>query len=121
MTKKILLVDDEPQVLRLLQLSLEQAGYQVATAENGQQALEQVASDKPDLVLMDSVMPLMDGMEALKRLKSNVATAEIPVVMLTAKDCPDEMAKSWEVGTDLYLTKPILTSELLDFIQTILS
>ena len=121
MTKKILLVDDEPQVLRLLQLSLEQAGYQVETAENGQQALEQVASNKPDLVLMDSVMPMMDGLEALKRLKNDATTAEIPVVILTANDCPAEMAKGWEIGTDLYLTKPILTSELLDFIQTILN
>jgi CheY-like chemotaxis protein len=119
MSKHILIVDDEPQVRRLLELSLEQAGYKVSTAEDGQQALEQVAKHKPDLVIMDSFMPVMDGLEALKRLKNNVATAAIPVVMLTANDCPNEMAKSWESGTDLFLSKPILTSELLDYIQTI--
>ena len=119
MTKHILIVDDEPQVLRLLELSLEQAGYKVTTAENGQQALECADRDKPDLVIMDSVMPVMDGLEALKQLKSNAATAEIPVVILTAKDSTSDMAQGWASGTDLFLTKPILTAELLDYIQTI--
>lgn len=119
MTKHILIVDDEPQVLRLLELSLEQAGYQVSTAENGQEALKFIATVKPDLVIMDSVMPVMDGIEALKQLKNNEATAAIPVILLTAKDSPSDMAKGWESGTDLFLTKPILTAELLDYIQTI--
>ena len=120
MSKKILIVDDEPQVLRLLQLSLEQAGYQVTTAGNGQEALEHVANDRPDLVLLDSVMPLMDGTEVVRRLKGNTDTAQIPVVILTANDSPNDMEKSWQSGTDLYLTKPILTAELLDYIHTIL-
>lgn len=121
MTKHILVVDDEPQVLRLLQLSLEQAGYQVSTAENGQEALEFVANTKPDLVIMDSVMPVMDGIEALQQLKNNEATADIPIILLTAKDSPADMAKGWDSGTDLFLTKPILTAELLDYLQTILN
>ena len=120
MSKKILIVDDEPQVLRLLQLSLEQAGYQVTTAEDGQEALNRVASDRPDLVIMDSVMPLMDGIEVVRRLKSDENTAQIPVVILTANDCSKDMEESWHSGTDLYLIKPILTAELLDYVHTIL-
>lgn len=121
MSKTILVVDDEPDVVRLLQVNLEQAGYQVITAENGQDALGRVAADNPDLILMDHMMPVMDGLEALKNLKGNQTTAKIPVVILTANNSYAEMAKGWESGTDLYLTKPIIVAELMSYIDCILS
>jgi len=119
MSKKILLVDDEQDVLRLLQVSLERAGYVVATAHNGQQALEHVAADSPDLIVLDQAMPIMDGFELLRHLKGAESTSAIPVVMLTA-NCSDEgMSQGWESGTDLYLVKPVLPAELIDFINCI--
>lgn len=121
MSKTILVVDDEQDTVRLLQFNLEKAGYRVITAENGQRALECVASNKPDLILMDHSMPVMDGLEALKHFKGNPATAEIPVVILTANASYSAMSKGWESGTDLYLTKPIMASELTSFIERILS
>lgn len=121
MSKTILVVDDEQDVIRLLQINLEQAGYQVITAENGKDALERVAERRPDLILMDHMMPVMDGLEALRNLKDDQTTAKIPVVILTANDSYSEMSKGWESGTDLYLTKPVPTAELMEFIDCILS
>jgi CheY-like chemotaxis protein len=121
MSKTILIVDDEQDVIQVLQLSLEQAGYQVISAENGQHALERVATHTPDLILMDQMMPVMDGLEALQHLKGNQATAAIPVVMLTANNSYAQMSEGWESGTDLYLTKPVPAVELIEFIDCILS
>ncbi len=121
MSKNILIVDDEPNTVRLLRLALEQANYRVTTAENGQQALECAAKDRPDLIVMDTVMPVMSGLDALQQLKSNVATADIPVVMLTAQDSSEEMSRGWKSGTDLYLTKPFFPAEVLSYIECILS
>jgi two-component system alkaline phosphatase synthesis response regulator PhoP len=121
MSKFILLVDDEPDVIYALKVSLEQAGYRVSTAENGQQALHTVANDRPDLILMDRMMPVMDGLEALRRLKDNPSTAHIPVVLLTGQDSYQDMEEGWKNGTDLYLTKPVFPAELLDYIRCILS
>ncbi len=121
MSKTILVVDDELDIVHVLQVQLEQAGYQVITAGNGQHALERVAADKPDLILMDHTMPFMDGLEALEKLKGNPATAQIPVIILTANDSYAQMSKGWEIGSDLYLTKPVPLSELRDIIGCILS
>lgn len=85
MPKKILAVDDEKHIVRLVQVNLEREGYTVITASNGQEALDHVAADRPDLIVMDVMMPQMDGLTALKRLKEDEATATIPVIMLTAK------------------------------------
>ena len=119
MPKKILVVDDEVDVLRLLQVSLEQAGYEVCTAGNGQEALECVAAEKPDLIVLDQGMPIKDGFETLRDLKGNADTSEIPVVMLTANSSDAGMSEGWESGTDLYLVKPILPAELVELINCI--
>lgn len=121
MPKTILVVDDEQDILRVLQMKLEQSGYQVVTAENGQEALERVAEEKPDLILMDQVMPVMDGLEALENLKGNQSTMQIPVIILTANDSYAQMSKGWEIGSDLYLKKPVPVTELIDFIDCILA
>lgn len=119
MSKIILAVDDEKHILRLVQINLEKAGYEVHTATNGQEALEKVKACRPDMVVMDVMMPIMDGFEALKELKSHPETARIPVIMLTAKAQDADVFHGWQSGADLYLTKPFNPLELLTFVKRI--
>jgi two-component system alkaline phosphatase synthesis response regulator PhoP len=120
MAKRILAVDDEKHILRLVQINLEKAGYDVFTASNGREAIEAVREHNPDLIVMDVMMPEMDGIEALKILKSDDATSSIPVVMLTAKAQDADVFQGWQSGADLYLTKPFNPMELLTFVKRIL-
>jgi len=120
MAKKILAVDDEKHILRLVQINLEKAGYEVLTGTNGREALEMVRAEKPDLVVMDVMMPEMDGFEALQKLKADPELAEIPVIMLTAKAQDADVFHGWQSGADLYLTKPFNPTELLTFVKRIL-
>ena len=119
MAKKILAVDDEKHILRLVQINLEKAGYEVVTGSNGREALEKVRSEKPELIVMDVMMPEMDGFEALKQLKADPETADIPVIMLTAKAQDADVFHGWQSGADLYLTKPFNPMELLTFVKRI--
>lgn len=119
MAKRILAVDDEKHIVRLVQINLEKEGYEVLTASNGRQALEIVASEHPDLIVMDVMMPEMDGFEALEKLKENPETCKIPVVMLTAKAQDSDVFRGWQSGTDLYLTKPFNPQELITFVKRI--
>ena len=119
MAKKILAVDDEKHILRLVQINLEKAGYEVVTGTNGREAVEKVRSEKPELVVMDVMMPEMDGFEALKVLKGDPETAAIPVIMLTAKAQDADVFHGWQSGADLYLTKPFNPMELLTFVKRI--
>ena len=119
MPKKILAVDDEKHIVRLVQVNLEKEGFEVTTASNGREALEKVAADKPDLVVLDVMMPEMDGFEALKKLKEDPATAGIPVIMLTAKAQDADVFRGWQSGADLYLTKPFNPQELITFVKRI--
>ncbi len=119
MPKKILAVDDEKHIVRLVQINLQKEGYEVITASNGREALEQVAAHKPDLVVMDVMMPEMDGFEALKKLKESDNTSSIPVIMLTAKAQDADVFKGWQSGADLYLTKPFNPLELITFVKRI--
>jgi two-component system alkaline phosphatase synthesis response regulator PhoP/two-component system response regulator VicR len=118
-SKKILAVDDERHIVRLVQVTLERAGYQVVPAFDGKEALKKVDSERPDLIVLDVMMPYMDGFEVLKRLKSNPATANIPVIMLTAKAQDADVFHGWSSGVDCYLTKPFNPMELLTFIKRI--
>jgi two-component system, OmpR family, alkaline phosphatase synthesis response regulator PhoP len=120
MAKKILAVDDEKHILRLVQINLEKAGYDVLTGTNGREAVEKVRAEKPDLVVMDVMMPEMDGFEALQTLKADPATAGVPVIMLTAKAQDADVFHGWQSGADLYLTKPFNPTELLTFVKRIL-
>jgi two-component system alkaline phosphatase synthesis response regulator PhoP len=119
MPKKILAVDDERHIVRLVQINLQKEGYEVVTASNGREALEKVVSEKPDLIVMDVMMPEMDGFEALEKLKSDEQTAKIPVIMLTAKAQDADVFSGWQKGADLYLTKPFNPAELLTFVKRI--
>ena len=120
MVRKILAVDDEKHIVRLVQINLEKEGYEVVTATNGREALEKVASEKPELIIMDVMMPELDGFGALKILKEDPATASIPVIMLTAKAQDADVFQGWKSGADLYLTKPFNPQELLTFVKRIL-
>lgn len=119
MSKKILAVDDEKHILRLVQINLEKAGYEVYTGSNGQEAVDKTREFSPDLIVMDVMMPVMDGFEALKTLKADPATAGIPVIMLTAKAQDADVFHGWQSGADLYLTKPFNPMELLTFVKRI--
>jgi two-component system alkaline phosphatase synthesis response regulator PhoP len=121
MAKKILAVDDERHIVRLVQINLMKEGYEVVTANNGREALEMIASEKPDLVVMDVMMPEMDGFEALEKMKADPATANIPIIMLTAKAQDADVFSGWQKGADLYLTKPFNPTELLTFVKRIFS
>ncbi len=119
MAKKILAVDDEKHIVRLVQVNLERAGYQVVTANDGKEALKQVESENPDLVVLDVMMPYMDGFEVLQNLRRNPSTRDIPVIMLTAKAQDADVFKGWQSGVDCYLTKPFNPMELLSFVKRI--
>ncbi len=119
MSKRILAVDDEKHILRLVQINLEKAGYEVLTATNGREAVEAATAQNPDLIVMDVMMPEMDGFEALKTLKGQPTTKDIPVIMLTAKAQDADVFHGWQSGADLYLTKPFNPMELLTFVKRI--
>jgi len=114
-------VDDERHIVRLIQVNLERSGYQVITAFDGPDALKKVESEKPDLIVLDVMMPKMDGFEVLKRLQANPETREIPVIMLTAKAQDADVFRGWASGVSAYLTKPFNPLELITFVKRILS
>jgi two-component system alkaline phosphatase synthesis response regulator PhoP/two-component system response regulator VicR len=117
---KILTVDDEPHIIRLMQINLEKAGYTVVTAADGREGLSKVAAERPDLVVMDVMMPYMDGFEALSQLRRDPATRDLPVIMLPGKAMDSDVAAGYRTGADCYLTKPFNPRELLAFVKRIL-
>ena len=121
MPKKILAVDDERHIVRLVQVNLERAGYQVVTAFDGKEALQKVEAEQPDLVVLDVMMPYMDGFEVLQTLRKNPSTRDLPVIMLTAKAQDADVFRGWQSGVDCYLTKPFNPMELIAFVKRIFS
>jgi two-component system alkaline phosphatase synthesis response regulator PhoP len=119
MSKRILAADDERHILRLIQINLERAGYQVALAHDGREALASVSQTRPDMVVLDVMMPYMDGFEVLKVLKREPETRDIPVIMLTAKASDNDVFMGWTSGVDCYLTKPFNPQELVNFVRRI--
>lgn len=119
MGKKILVVDDEKHIVRLVQVNLERAGYEVVTAYDGEEALQKVKQERPDLIVLDVMMPKMDGFEVMKHLKADPTTRDIPVIMLTAKAQDADVFRGWQTGVDCYLTKPFNPLELLTFIRRV--
>ena len=117
---RILVVDDTPENLELLDAHLTEAGYHVLTAANGQDALTAVAAHAPDLILLDVMMPVLDGYEVCRRLKSNEETAFIPIVMLTALQDFEHRLQGIELGADDFLTKPFNHLELLTRVRSLL-
>jgi two-component system alkaline phosphatase synthesis response regulator PhoP/two-component system response regulator VicR len=120
-SKKIMAVDDERHIVRLIQVNLERAGYQVVTAFDGPDALKKADAERPALIVLDVMMPKMDGFEVLKRLQANPETRGIPVIMLTAKAQDADVFRGWSSGVSAYLTKPFNPLELITFVKRILS
>lgn len=118
MAKKILVVEDEPSIVTLLQFNLEQAGFEVIVAMDGKEALERATTDNPQLIILDLMLPQLDGLEVCKRLRSQ--NNMVPILMLTAKD--DELDKilGLELGADDYLTKPFSPREVVARVKAIL-
>ena len=120
MCHKILVVDDEDNIARAIQINLELSGHEVISVRCGRDALERVFSDRPDLIVLDVMMPEMNGFEVLDKLKANEATAGIPVIMLTARDAYRDVQAAQRRGADFYWTKPFKLSELSALVNTIL-
>jgi len=118
--EKILVVEDDPHIRHILKFRLERVGYQVSTAENGQEGLDKVHEEMPDLVLLDVMMPVMDGREVCRRIKSQFNTSHIPIIMLTAKADIHDKVEGLGDGANDYLTKPYEPKELLLRVQNIL-
>ncbi|MCC2667565.1 MAG: response regulator [Armatimonadetes bacterium] len=109
---RILVVDDEPNIRRLIEHHLLRHGYGVELCANGAEALECIGRRRPDLIVLDVMMPGMDGFEVLARLKEDPATVEIPVLMLTARGTDDDIRNGWGIGAEWYMTKPFNPEEL---------
>lgn len=114
---RVLVVDDDPVILRLLELNLELEGHTVGTAVDGQDALDQVTAFEPDLILLDVMMPKVDGFEVCKRLREDPETAEVPIVFLSAKAQSSDVERGTAVGGSAYVTKPFDPVELVDLID----
>ncbi len=121
MKQKILVVDDEPEAVELLEFNLKQAGYAVTTAEDGAEALKKARTQSPDLIVLDVMLPEMDGFEICKALRLDPATRRMPILMLTAKAGEIDRVLGLELGADDYLTKPYSPRELLLRIKKILA
>jgi two-component system alkaline phosphatase synthesis response regulator PhoP/two-component system response regulator VicR len=113
-------VDDDPKIVRVVEINLTREGYRVRTAADGEEALAAVAQERPDLVLLDVMMPRMDGFETLKRLKADPASADIPVVMLTARAQDEDVFEGYGTGANWYLTKPFEPEELRRVVRHLL-
>ncbi len=118
--EKLLIVDEELDALTALRVALESEGYNVIVALDGFEGLEKVKTENPDAILLDIMMPGMDGFEVCKRLKSDSSTRHIPVIMLTAKGETDDKVEGLELGADDYVTKPFNLKELKARIRTVL-
>lgn len=117
---KILVVDDEVYILHILDFSLGAEGFEVITANNGELAIEKAKQEKPDLIVLDIMMPVLDGYETCRRLKRQSETKNIPVVLLTAKGRDVDKRLGYEVGAVDYIVKPFSPNRLIERIQEIL-
>ena len=116
---KILVCDDERHIVRLIQVNLERQGWDVVTAYDGKEGLEKVKAEKPDLLVLDVMMPYMDGFEVLKAIRKEPETEKLPVIMLTAKAQDKDVFEGYHYGADMYLTKPFNPRELVTFVKRI--
>jgi two-component system phosphate regulon response regulator PhoB len=120
MAAKILIVDDEQDILTLLEYNLKKAGFQVVSAEDGPEAIELAKMERPDLIILDIMLPSMEGTEVCKILKRESATSSIPVIMLTAKGEEVDRIVGLELGADDYITKPFSPRELILRVRAVL-
>jgi pilus assembly protein CpaE len=120
MAEKILVVDDDVNALKLIGYTLHKEGYEIIAAQSGQEALAKVREESPRLVILDIMMPDMDGYEVCRRLRATPQTAQLPVIMLTAKAQVEDKVAGFEAGADDYLTKPVIPAELVARVKALL-
>ncbi|OFW57274.1 MAG: hypothetical protein A2V52_04470 [Actinobacteria bacterium RBG_19FT_COMBO_54_7] len=121
MSSKIMIIDDNPVIVELLQRKLGREGYEVLGCVESEHALERCLEKKPDLVILDILMPGMSGWEVMKELKSNEGTASIPIIISTVKNRPEDMNRGRDLEAADYIAKPYVFSDLLDMVDRILT
>jgi DNA-binding response OmpR family regulator len=120
MAQRILIVDDEPNIVISLEFLMKREGYEVRVATDGAAALQAMADRQPDLVILDVMLPRLNGFEVLQRIRANAAWNGVKILMLTAKGRDTEVAKGTRLGADLYVTKPFSTRDLVAQVKTLL-
>lgn len=119
-TQKILLVDDDPNILKVLSMRLEKTGYEVDSISDGFMALEKIRKDRPDLIILDLMLPEIDGYKVCRMLKFDEAYKNIPVIMLTGRTQEEDRKKGLQMGADAYIVKPFESKNLLMKIEELL-
>jgi len=120
-SKRILVVDDEMYIVNILDFTLAGEGWEVVSANNGEDALRTLLKFEPDLVILDVMMPRIDGVEVCRAIKAREESADTPVIMLSAKDRDKDREEAMEAGADLYLTKPFSPARLVQEIRSLLN
>jgi two-component system alkaline phosphatase synthesis response regulator PhoP len=118
--RTVMVVDDNPDIITIVKTILEGKGYNVLSASGGQELLSLLKNQKPDLIILDIMMPEMDGLEVLGRLKGVTETASIPVILLTAKVQYEDVLGGYKLGADYYITKPFTSTQLVNGINLLL-
>ena len=118
--KTIMVVDDNPDIITIVKTILEGKGYSVLSASSGPELLTLLKSQKPDLIILDIMMPEMDGLEVLTRLKGMADTTSIPIILLTAKVQYEDVLGGYKLGADYYITKPFTSTQLINGINLLL-
>ncbi len=121
MAKRILVVDDDLRTLKLVGLILDQRGYDVIAARSGAEGLEKAQAQRPDLIILDVMMPELNGYEVAHQLRSDPATADLPILMLTARAHLDDRLTGFESGADDYVTKPVRRRKLVARVESLLN
>lgn len=121
MTKRVLVADDEPNILISLEFLMKREGWQVSVARDGHEALEAIRRERPDLVLLDVMMPVLSGHDVCQKVRERADLRHIKILMLSAKGYAAEVNKGMAIGADLYITKPFSTRELLAKVEQLLA
>jgi DNA-binding response OmpR family regulator len=120
MARRILIVDDEPSIVISLEFLMKREGYEIEVAADGEAAMKSLAGSLPDLVLLDVMLPKMNGFEVCQRIRANPAWRDVKILVLTAKGRDSEIAKGLTLGADLYVTKPFSTKDLVAQVRQLL-
>ena len=120
MAKKILLADDEPNIVKVIELRLKSEGYEILTAYNGEEAISKIKENKPDIAILDVMMPPPNGYQICRILKEDAEYKNIPIILLTAKSTESDKFWGIESGADAYITKPYNAKELLETVKKLI-
>ncbi|MDY6796931.1 MAG: response regulator [Actinomycetota bacterium] len=118
---RVLVVDDDPMVTRLVRINLELEKFEVEEAWDGKTAMKMMEENRPDMLILDIMMPQMDGWEILQKLREDTAMTDLPIVLLTAKVQDEDIARGWKMGADGYITKPFNPVNLADSLRLVLA